>query len=194
LKNDKDLIAGIIGVVATIACEIVLQILVSLELAKYSEYGLSSLLITGNRPSLILGFFVSSVVGGLISILLYQGFRKLGSEHLIIKCLGASISAWVALEYITTIYFEGKLIPIRSMSGYYCHLIGAFVFGITEGILFKRYLFPKQIIEESIESNHMEQTPQVDEEVLDTENIEDKNIVNKHSNDKSVYDIDKLLK
>jgi len=145
LKDDRNLIAGIIGVISAIPCEIVIQGLMWLGFAKYSEFGMSSLLITGNRPSIIIGLFVTSVIGSSISIVLYQAFRRLGSEYLVIKCTAVSICMWVALELLFTIYFEGKLIPVRAVSNYYSHLIGAFAFGITQGILFRRYLFYKHI-------------------------------------------------
>ena len=188
MKNDRDLIAGVIGVVAAIPCEIVIQVLIRLGFAKYSEFGMSSLLITLNRPSIILGFFVTSVVGGLISIILYQAFRKLGSQHLIIKCVGVSIFMWVALEFTFKIYFEGKVIPVRTMSSYYSHLAGAFIFGITQGILFRKYLFYKHIKNEPIEPKHMEVKP------IDDKPINTKIIKEQHIDDKPIYDINKILK
>ena len=130
MKNDKVLIAGIIGALSTIPSEIVSQILVSLGYAPYSNFDLSSLIITGTRPSLIMGLFVSSVVGGLIGVLLYLAFIKLGSEHLIIKSIATSILMWVALEFVFTILIEGKLIPVRPISGYYSHLFSAIIYGI----------------------------------------------------------------
>ena len=151
LKDDKYLIAGIIGAISTIPSEIVSQILVSFGYATLSNFNISSLIITGSRPSLIMGLIVGSSVGGLIGVLLYQIFIKLGSEHLIIKCIATSILMWIALEFVFIIFFEGKLIPVRPMSGYYSHLSSAIINGITEGILFNIFLFNKQI--EHIENN-----------------------------------------
>lgn len=151
LKDDKYLIAGIIGAISTLPIEIVAQILVKLGYATYSNFNLSSLLVTGNKPSLIMGLFVSSTVGGFISVLLYHVFIKIGSEHLIIKCIATSISMWIALEFVIKIIFEGKLIPIRPMSASYSHLFSAIIYGISQGILFNYFLFYKGI--EHIEHN-----------------------------------------
>jgi len=117
----------------------------SLGYAPYSNFDLSSLIITGNRHSLIIGLIVDSVVGGFMCVLLYHVFIKLGSKHLIIKCISTSILMWIALEFVFTIYIEGKLISVRPMSAYYAHLFTAIIYGITVGILFIKFLFYKGI-------------------------------------------------
>lgn len=87
--------------------------------------------------------FVSPVIGGLVAILLYETFRKLGSEHLVIKCVGVSIFLWIALELVFSVFYDGKLIPQAKISADYSHLISAIIYGITEGLLFHRFLFYK---------------------------------------------------
>jgi len=149
LRDDKELIAGIIGAISIIPSEIVSQILVISGFNKYSILSLSSMIITFNRPSLIMGLCITPVVGALVAILLYHLFIKYGSEHLVIKCVGASMLMWIALELVFTMYIEGRFFPIRPVSDYYAHLIAAVIFGITEGILFNRFLFYK-----AIEHNH----------------------------------------
>lgn len=146
MKDDKILIAGIIGALSTIPSEIVTQWLVFIGVGKNSIYNISSILITANRPSLIIGLFVSPIVGGFSAILFYYALMKLGSFNIIIKSLVVSLLFWICLETVFTLFIEGNHIAIRPISDYYVHLIGAVVFAITEGILFRRFLFYKRTI------------------------------------------------
>jgi hypothetical protein len=193
LKDDKILTAGIIGVIATIPCEIFLQISVRLGIADHSEFGLASMLITGNRPVIIIGFFVSSIIAAFISILLVLAFMKLGDAHLTIKCVGVSILMWLVLEFVFTIFFEGKQIPVRQISGYYCHLVGAFIFAITQGILLRKYLFHKTIKNEHVERDYVKAEP-LDDKDINTKILEEQNNENPPIENKSIYDINKLFK
>ncbi|MBC8063039.1 MAG: hypothetical protein H7Y18_20600 [Clostridiaceae bacterium] len=145
MKYHKDLIVGFIGAGSTVSAEIVTQVSVFLGFAKYSTYTLSSLLISGNRPSLILGLFVCPIVSSFIVTVLFHVFRKLGSKHLVLKCIEVSLLMWISLEFIFTIYFEGKLIPIRPMSAYYSNLIGAIIYGITVGVLMDKFVFEEPV-------------------------------------------------
>ena len=146
MNDDKYLIAGIIGVISVIPSEIVSRILIGLGYDKYSTYTLSSLLITGDKSSLIMGIIVNSVVAGFIAMILYQTILKIGSQHLVIKCAGGTLLVWLALELLFTIFIERKLITPRGMSGYYSHFCGAIIFGISEGILFNKFLFYKPMV------------------------------------------------
>lgn len=145
MKTDKNLIAAVIGAIATIPSEIISLIFVRLGYARYSIYHLSSMLVTQKTPSFTMGIVVSPVVGGFIAIILYQAFRKLGAQHLIIKCIGVALLMFIALEFIFSVFYDGKLIPSGRMSADYSHLISAIIYGITEGLLFGRFLFYKKI-------------------------------------------------
>ncbi|MCB2292169.1 hypothetical protein LGK95_01285 [Clostridium algoriphilum] len=146
MNDDKYLIASIIGIISIIPSEIVSQILIGLGYNKYSTCTLSSLLITGDKPSLIMGIIVNSVIAGFIAIILYQTIRKIGSQHLVIKCVGGTLLIWLTLELLFSIFIERKLIAPRGMSGYYSHFLGAITFGITEGMLFNKFLFNKNMV------------------------------------------------
>lgn len=145
MKDDKNLIAAVIGVISTIPSEIVSLILVRLGYAKYSIYHLASMLVTQKTPSFIMGIFVCPIIAGFISIILYQAFRKLGAQHLIIKCIGVSLLMFIALEFVFSVFYDGKLIPSGRISADYSHLFSAIIYGITEGLLFGRFLFYKKI-------------------------------------------------
>jgi membrane-bound ClpP family serine protease len=143
LKKDILLIAGILGALATIPAEFITQVGKLFGINKYSDYQLSSILVTINRPSIIMGFIVEATVGAIVSILLFYMLNKLGQEHTVIKCLLGGIVLWLLEELVLTAFIEGRTIPIGSMGGYYMHLIGAITFGLTDGILLRRYLFRK---------------------------------------------------
>lgn len=141
LNSDKNFLAVIIGVVSTIPSEILGLILVHLGYAKYSIFHLSSMLVTQKHPSIIMGMFVSPVFGGIVAILLYQIFLKIGSKHVIIECVGASLFMFVCLEFVFSVFYDGKIIPAGTLTADYCHLISSMIYGIIEGILFKIILF-----------------------------------------------------
>lgn len=146
MKEDTILVAGLIGVISTVVAEVVTQIFKLIGVTNNSLFELSSMVITLNRPSIVIGLFVSGSVGGFLSILLYFAFEKFGSQHLLMKCIGISIIMWVVLEMVFTFSIEARLIKERPISAYYGHLVGAIIFGLVEGVLFKRNLF--------IESTH----------------------------------------
>jgi len=141
LKEDRELVAGLIGSLSTIVAELVSKTLGFLKIGKYSTYELASMIITINRPSLIIGFIVSSFVGGILAVMQYYLFMKLHSENIIIKCSAFGVLMWIVLELCFTIFTEGKTIPVRPISAYYVHLISSIFFGITEGIFLKRIIF-----------------------------------------------------
>lgn len=145
LKDDKLLIAGAIGALSTIPSEIVTQVLVYLGIGKNSIYSISSMLITINRPFLIIGLFISPVIGGFSAIMLYYLLVRLGSDNIVIKSVSVGILLWIALEMFFTMSIEGRFIDIRPISDYCIHLVGAIIFGITEGIAFRKFLLNKSI-------------------------------------------------
>jgi hypothetical protein len=141
LRNNKILTIGLIGALSTVSSEIFTQVCKPLGIARYSIYELSSLLITGDKPLIILGLFVSPIIGAVNATLLYYLLKKLKYNNLFTICITSSILMWIVLETIITIFFESKIIPMRPISGHYGHLASAIIFGITEGILFKMFLF-----------------------------------------------------
>ncbi|MDP4146699.1 MAG: hypothetical protein Q8936_19845 [Bacillota bacterium] len=143
MKYDKFLIVVSIGAVSTIPGEILSRVLIYFGIGKYSIYELASLLITFNRPTIILGLIVDFTVSGVVATLLYLVLGKIGSKYLVIKTLGGSLLAWFVTELLFTSTIEGKYIPIRPISDYYCHIFGAVAFGVTLGVLFKRFIFKK---------------------------------------------------
>jgi hypothetical protein len=147
MYSNKPLTAIMIGVLSTIPFEIILRIAKYLGYAKYSLYQLDSLVITGNRPTTLIGFIVSSMVAGFIAFVFYYSLEKVGTDYIIIKSVFVSILAWSILETVLTLGFEGTKIPVRPISGYYSQFIGIIVFGIIMGLLFKRYLLLKPVEE-----------------------------------------------
>ena len=143
MQYDKPLLAAVMGILSAISYEIFTWILLFLGIGKYSLYQLDSFIITLNRPSIFIGFIVSSMSGILVAILLYYGLKKLGQDYIVYKSLLASILTWVILELAFTAIIEGKLISPRPISDYINHFLGTVVFGITLGLLFEKYLFKK---------------------------------------------------
>lgn len=143
MKEDKLLIAGIIGGLSTIPAEIVSRILLFLGIGKYTIYQLDSFVFTLNRPVIIIGLIVCLLVGGFSAALLYSAFKKLGPDHIVIKSAMFGLLLCMLQQILFSITVEGKHIPIRPISDYYLHMLGAVTFGITEGLLFIKFLFEK---------------------------------------------------
>lgn len=141
MKNDKLLLTTFIGIIATIPAELLTQLFKQLGFGKYSIYQLASLLVTLNRPTMLLGFIIDALVSSVIAFLFCYGLEKLGSNYLLIKVTMASLLAWFVCELVFTVAFEGKYIPIRSVNDYYSHILGAALFGVVLGLLYKKYLF-----------------------------------------------------
>jgi len=143
LKEDKLLLAGVIGGLSTIPAEIVSRILLFLGIGKYTIYQLDSFIFTMNRPTIIIGIIVCLIVGGFSAVLLYSAFKRLGSDNLVIKSAMFGLLLCMLQQILFTITVEGKYIEIRPISDYYVHMLGAATFGITEGLLFKKFLLKK---------------------------------------------------
>jgi hypothetical protein len=150
LKVDKTLVLGIIGVASTIISELITWIGRLTGLANYSDYELSSLIITGNRPSVPLGFVVDGSIGVIVSAILFRLVKETTEKYILLKSILTGIIAWIIIEILITAIIEGKTVPFRELSGYYTHLIGAIGFGITQGLLFKRYVLKKDHAQEHI--------------------------------------------
>lgn len=141
MKFDKPTIALLIGALATIPYEIFTRILVALGFAKYSVYQLNSFMITLNRSNIILGMMSCIIISGIISLIFYYSLMIINYDCLMIKSITISLLSWLILEVIFMWLIEGRgLIPYRPINDYYSELLGAIVFGITLGVLFKNYL------------------------------------------------------
>lgn len=139
MKSDRPLLAALFGILSTLPYEFLSRILLFFGIGKYSEYQLSSMVITLNRPTAILGFFVSSILGSTSALLFYYVIQKVGSDYLIVKGIAVGLIAFLFLEATFTAIIEGPgFIPFRPISDYYLHLFGAAVFGFTLGLLFRK--------------------------------------------------------
>lgn len=145
MNYDKPLMAAAIGFISTISYEISTQILLHFGVGKYSLYQLNSFIITINRPNIIIGLIVSFGIGCLAGILFYYIAQKLGTDYITIKALIFSILVWLTLELVFTALVEGKTIDIRPISDYFNKFYGTIAFGITLGLLFKRFLLKKLV-------------------------------------------------
>ncbi|MEN6324671.1 MAG: hypothetical protein ABFD18_00455 [Syntrophomonas sp.] len=143
MKYDKPLVAALIGALSTVPGEIFTRVLVSSGIGKYSIYQLDSLFVTFDRPTVIMGIIVNVILGGLIATLFYYALPKLGQDYLVLKGLVVGVLSWAVTELLFTMNVEGKYIEIRPINDYYVHILGAIIFGITLGLLFKKYLFAK---------------------------------------------------
>jgi hypothetical protein len=106
---------------------------------------LDSLLITFNRPSLILGLIVNFLAGGLIAVIVYYATQKLGRDYLVLKSLVFGGLFWLIFELIFTATIEGQFIDLRPISDYYLHLLGTATYGLTLGLLLNKYLFKRSL-------------------------------------------------
>lgn len=143
MDNDKPLIAAFLGALSTIPAEIITQALVFIDIGKYSVYQLDSLLITFTRPMIIIGLIVDFIIGGLAAALFYYALNKIGRDYLVIKSASFGLLTWILKEFVFTSTIEGKYIEIRPINDYYVHIFGALIYGISLGLLFKKYLSNK---------------------------------------------------
>ncbi|WP_284037143.1 hypothetical protein [Neobacillus sp. 114] len=139
--EDKVLKISLLGVLSTIPGEIASRILVYFGFGKYGIYELASLIVTINRPVFTIGLIVDFLVGSFFAILIYFIFEKFGSSHLVIKTTLSSLLAWLVCEVLFSALIEGKYIPIRPINDYYSHIFSAMIFGITLGLLIKKFIF-----------------------------------------------------
>ncbi|OPX90425.1 MAG: hypothetical protein A4E53_00977 [Pelotomaculum sp. PtaB.Bin104] len=143
MNYDKPLVATALGVASTIPYEIITRVMLFMGIGKYSFYELDSLIVTSNRPSVFLGFIVSSIVGGVLAVILYYATIKIGKDYLVLKGIAISLIFGMVLEVLFMATIEGKSMPLRPLSDYYVHAFGAVIFGVSLGILFNIFLFKK---------------------------------------------------
>jgi hypothetical protein len=146
MKFDNLSIAGIIGVTSTLIYEIFTRILIYSGIGKYSIYQLNGFIVTINRRDSIIGFVISCMVSGWGAVLFYLTLKHTNTNYLIIKNIMFTLLMWGILEAVFTGTIEGKFIPIRPISDYYIHMFGSIILGITQGLLFKNFLFKKSIV------------------------------------------------
>ena len=141
MKYDKPSLALLIGALSTIPYEIFTRVLVALGFAKYSVYQLNSFMITLNRPNALIGAVSTMILSSGISLVFYYTLKILGRDYLILKSITVSLFSWLILEVLFMWLIEGRgLIPYRPIYDYYSEMFGAIVFGITLGLLFRKYL------------------------------------------------------
>lgn len=142
MRLDKPLVAVLLGALATIPQELYTGFLrFFLGIGDYSVYELNSLVITINRPNMLIGFLSTCMIGGIVSVVLYYLLNKIGYDYIVLKALVAGIISWMVSEAIFTWLLEGpKLIHIRSLSDYFVQSSGALIFGITLGYLYRKYI------------------------------------------------------
>lgn len=144
MKYNKPTLAIFIGALSTIPLEMITRVLMTFGFSKYSIYQLTSFMITLDRPEVILGAVCSIILGGTISLIFYYALKLLDFDYLLIKSIGFSLFNWLMLEVIYTALIEGRnLIPHRPINDYYSEMFGTVAFGITLGILFRKYLLKK---------------------------------------------------
>lgn len=143
LDDDRILIAGAIGIASTVVGEIGSWILLSLGLGKYSVYQENSLIVTFNKPSILIGFILNLLIGSIIGATVYLITKKWGHRHIIMVSLILTLIAWLFLEIIFNAIVDKNIITSRLMSGYYNSLINAIIHAVFKGLLLKRFIFSK---------------------------------------------------
>ena len=144
LDDDKLLIAGAIGIASTVVGEIGSWILLSLGLGTYSVYQLNSLIVTFNKPSILIGFVLNLLIGGIIGASVYLTVKKWGHKHITMVSLVYTLTAWLCLEVIFNAVVDKNIITSSLMGGYYNSLINAIVHAIFKGFMIKYFIFSKR--------------------------------------------------
>lgn len=141
MNYNKTSLVLLIGILSTIPYEIFTRIMVAIGIAKYGVYELASLMITLNRPNLILGAVTSMILSGVIALVFYHSLKVFGWDYLLIKSIFFNLLSWLFLEIFFMWLVEGRnLISARPLNDYFTELLGSIVLGITIGLLFKKYL------------------------------------------------------
>ena len=143
MDYDKPLLVMLLGVISTIPYEIFTRMLLSLGIGKYSVYQLSSLIVTLDRPTAIMGALITSIVAGVIAMVFYHSTKIIGSDYIVVKGLVTGLLSWVITEFVFTWQIEGpKVIQHRPVGDYYLEASGATIFGIILGLLFRWFIIP----------------------------------------------------
>lgn len=143
MDDDRILKVIVVGIISTIIAEIASRVFLAIGIGKYSVYQLNSLIITLNRPSETIGFILNIIVGSALSVLLFLVLKRWGNRYVFVECLMASSFIWLLYELFFTLAIENKTIEIRPINDYYNHMVGTIIFGLSMGLLLKRFIFKK---------------------------------------------------
>ena len=143
LDDGRILIAGAISAISTLVAEIVSWVFKYLGIGKNSLYQINSLIITGNRPSFLMGLILNVIIGANLGAIIYLILKKWGHRYTIIISIMCALIMWFIWEIVFTINFEGTVISRRPIIGYYDHLICSLVYGASMGLMLKRFIFSK---------------------------------------------------
>jgi hypothetical protein len=143
LDDGRILIAGAISAISTLVAEIVSWALKYIGFGKNSLYQINSLIITGNRPSFLLGLILNVIIGAILGAIVYLILKKWGHRYTLTFSIMCALIMWFIWEIVFTINIEGTVIPRRPISGYYDHLICTVVYGASMGFMLKRFIFSK---------------------------------------------------
>ncbi|MDQ7094260.1 hypothetical protein REC12_11730 [Desulfosporosinus sp. PR] len=150
MKFDKPILVVLIGALATIPYELFTALMVYLGIGKYDVYELCSLIITLDRPNLVLGAVGTIIVASCLALIFYYSLEKVGWDYLKMKSIISSLISWLILEVFFMWLIEGrKLIPYRPINDYYVELMGTIIFGIVQGLLFGKYLIKNCVLAEN---------------------------------------------
>lgn len=141
--DDKLLIAGAIGIASTVVGEIGSWILLSLGIGEYSVYQLNSLIVTFNKPSILIGFILNLLIGGIIGASVYLTVKKWGHKHIIMVSLLFTLISWLCLEITFNAVVDKNLITSLLMANHFNTLINAIIHAIFKGFMIKHFIFSK---------------------------------------------------
>ncbi|GFZ33174.1 hypothetical protein CSC2_37000 [Clostridium zeae] len=143
LNDDRILVAGAIGIVSTVVGEICSWIFVYLGIGTYSTYQINSLIVTYNKPSVLVGLFLNLIMGGIIGAAVYLTLKKWGHEHIIMVSLVYTLVAWMCIEIIANAVVDKNLIDTRVIGGYFNQIISAVIHAVAKGLMLKWFIFNK---------------------------------------------------
>ncbi|GFP75481.1 hypothetical protein [Clostridium fungisolvens] len=141
LNDDKILVAGVIGIASTVVGEICSWILLSFGIGTYSTYQINSLIVTYNKPSILVGLFLNLIMGGIIGAAVYLTLKKWGHDHIIMVSLGYTLVAWMFIEIIANGVVDKDLIATRVIGGYVNQFISAVIHAVAKGLMLKWFIF-----------------------------------------------------
>jgi hypothetical protein len=141
LNDSKILLAGAIGIASTIVGEICSWVLIYFKIGTYSAYQINSLIVTYNKPSILIGFALNLIMGGIIGAAVYLTLKKWGDRYIIMVSLGYTLVAWMFIEIIANAVVDKNMITTRVLSGYYNQFISSVVHAIAKGLMLKRFIF-----------------------------------------------------
>ncbi len=143
LNDDKIITAGIIGIVSTIVGEICSWIFIYFGIGKYSTYQINSLIVTYDKPSAMVGFFLNLLFGGIIGAAVYLTANKWGNRHVMLISLAYTLVAWMVIEIVFNGVVYKSIIEARELSGYYGQYISAVIHAVAKAIMLNHFIYHK---------------------------------------------------